>query len=159
MERKGQAELGRKYTVGIQTFSELREKGYVHVDKTEQICRLANGRHSRLIKRLYKQTGGQVAPLIDEYDAPLLDVVHEEENLPELRQVTRDFLTIKGCSPVSEFYWLGLPNKEVRIGLMRSLLQDYAGRFSLTGLPGVKEGVSFDSEERAISDWKTETMS
>ena len=130
MERTGQAELGRGYPVGIQTLSELREKGYVYVDKTEQICRLANGRLSRLIKRLYKQTGGQVAMLIDEYDAPLLDVVHEEENLPELRQVMRQID-----------------------------LKDYASRFSLTGLPTVKEGVSFDTQERAISDWKTETMS
>ena len=35
------------------------------------------------------------------------------------------YLTIKGYSPVSEFYSLDLPDKEVRIGLMRSLLQNY----------------------------------
>ena len=27
--------MERKYPVGIQTFSELREKGYIYVDKTE----------------------------------------------------------------------------------------------------------------------------
>ena len=35
-----------------------------------------------LIKRAYEQTGRQVVVLIDEYDALLLDVFHEEENLP-----------------------------------------------------------------------------
>ena len=32
----------RRYPVGIQTFSELRTKGYLYIDKTEQIYRLAH---------------------------------------------------------------------------------------------------------------------
>ena len=36
-----------------------------------------------------EQTGCQVVVLIDEYDAPLPDVLHEEENLPVLRNVMR----------------------------------------------------------------------
>ena len=35
-----------------------------------------------LIRRAYEQTGRQVVVVIDEYDAPLLDVLHEEEQLP-----------------------------------------------------------------------------
>lgn len=42
-----------------------------------------------LIKRACEQTGCQVVVLIDEYDAPLPDVLHEEENLPVLRNVMR----------------------------------------------------------------------
>ena len=38
------------------------------------------------------------------------------------------YLTIKGYTPTSELYSLDLPNKEVRIGLMRSLLQNYVRR-------------------------------
>ena len=40
-----------------------------------------NSRLKILIKKAYEQTGQKVVILIDEYDAPLLDVVHEEENL------------------------------------------------------------------------------
>ena len=173
----------RRYPIGIQTFSEIREKNYIYVDKTEYVYRMANGvakymflsrprrfgkslltstlhsyfagrrelfeglaierlendwtqypvlhfdmsmakhvdrqtletmldfqleRHEKaygltpstkdanvrltqLITRAHEQTGRQVVVLIDEYDAPLLDVVHEEENLPVLRNVMRNF--------------------------------------------------------------------
>lgn len=40
-----------------------------------------NQRLMGLIKRAYEQTGQKVVVLIDEYDAPLLDVLHEQENI------------------------------------------------------------------------------
>lgn len=46
---------------------------------------------SGLIRRAYEQTGRQVAVLIDEYDAPLLDVLHEDARLPEFRRVMQEF--------------------------------------------------------------------
>ena len=39
-----------------------------------------NERLEGLVKRAYKQTGEKAVVIIDEYDAPLLDVVHEKEN-------------------------------------------------------------------------------
>ena len=189
----------RRYPIGIQTFSEIREKNYIYVDKTEYVYRMANGvakymflsrprrfgkslltstlhsyfsgrrelfeglaierlendwtqypvlhfdmsmakhvdrqtletmldfqleRHEKaygltqstkdanvrltqLITRAHEQTGRQVVVLIDEYDAPLLDVVHEEENLPVLRNVMRNFYSpLKACDPHLRFVFL-----------------------------------------------------
>lgn len=44
------------------------------------------------------------------------------------------YLTIKGFSPITELYTLGIPNKEVRIGLMKSLLPNYVDRQVGNGL-------------------------
>ena len=44
-----------------------------------------------LIDRAYAQTGKQVAVLIDEYDAPMLDVLHEDNLLAEMREVMQEF--------------------------------------------------------------------
>ena len=43
-----------------------------------------------LIRRAYEKTGKQVAVIIDEYDAPLLDVLHEETLLPDFRRVMQE---------------------------------------------------------------------
>ena len=44
-----------------------------------------------LIHRAHARAGKQVVVLIDEYDAPLLDVLHEETQLPEFRRVMQEF--------------------------------------------------------------------
>ncbi|MGM9689134.1 MAG: AAA family ATPase, partial [Alloprevotella sp.] len=60
-----------------------------------------------LITQVYQKTGKKVVVLIDEYDAPLLDVVHEEEKLPALRQVMRNFYSpLKDCDPYLHFVFL-----------------------------------------------------
>ncbi len=50
-----------------------------------------NLRFKDLILQMYRKTGKQVVVLIDEYDAPLLDVAHEKGKLDELRNVMRNF--------------------------------------------------------------------
>ena len=172
----------RRYPVGIQTFSRIREEGYVYIDKTELMWRMtrlspyiflsrprrfgksllvttlcsffegrrelfeglkvmelekewrrhpvlhidvssAKGKASEaalvkallllfdpfakiygsnpkettpgevfdgLIRRAYEQTGEQVVVVIDEYDSPLLEVLHEEQ-LPAFRRVMQEF--------------------------------------------------------------------
>ena len=66
-----------------------------------------NQRLQGLIERAYTQTGQQVIVLIDEYDAPLLDVVHEEKNMPVLRNVMRNFYSpLKACDPYLRYVFL-----------------------------------------------------
>ena len=67
----------------------------------------ANTRLLNLIMTAYNRTGKQVVVLIDEYDAPLLDVVHEDEKLPVLRNVMRNFYSpLKDCEPYLRFVFL-----------------------------------------------------
>ena len=190
--------LQRLYPIGIQTFSEIREKNYLYIDKTEYVYRMthfvkyvflsrprrfgkslltstlhsyfsgrkdlfqglamerlekewieypvlhfdmsmakhvdkerlerlldfmlsdyertfgldptagdANLRLTRLIKCAYEKTGKEVVVLIDEYDAPLLDVVHEKENLGILRNIMRNFYSpLKACDPYLKYVFL-----------------------------------------------------
>ena len=66
-----------------------------------------NVRLTELITDVYRQTGKQVVVLIDEYDAPLLDVMHEDENLPALRNIMRNFYSpLKACDPYLRFVFL-----------------------------------------------------
>ena len=66
-----------------------------------------NQRLQGIIRRAYEQTGCQVVVLIDEYDAPLLDVVHEEKALPVLRNIMRNFYSpLKACDPYLRFVFL-----------------------------------------------------
>ena len=66
-----------------------------------------NDRLTNLIVTAFEKTGRQAVVLIDEYDAPLLDVVHEDEQLPQLRQVMRNFYSpLKACDPYLRFVFL-----------------------------------------------------
>lgn len=188
----------RRYPVGIQTFSEIIRGGYIYVDKTDLVWRLANyakfifmsrprrfGKSlltstldsyfrgdkelfeglkimqlekdwkqypvihlelstakergsaenlrralvlmlSRLdcykanplevtpgeilegmIRQLYRETGQQVVVVIDEYDAPLLGVMHDNELLDSMRQVMMEFYQIlKPCEPYIKFCFI-----------------------------------------------------
>ena len=66
-----------------------------------------NQRLEGLIKHAYEKTGRQAVVLIDEYDSPLLDVVHEDEDLPKLRNVMRNFYSpLKACDPYLRFVFI-----------------------------------------------------
>ena len=60
-----------------------------------------------IIRRAYEQTGQQVVIVIDEYDAPLLDVLHEEERLGEYRRVMQEFYQpLKACEAMVRFCFI-----------------------------------------------------
>ncbi len=80
----------------------------------EQTYGCANGKHTEsnlrlieLVRSAYEQTGQKVVVIIDEYDAPLLDVVHEKENLGTLRRIMQNFYSpLKKLDPYLEFTFL-----------------------------------------------------
>lgn len=74
----------------------------VECDSPDPNVRLFN-----LIKTVHQKTGRQVVALIDEYDAPLLDVAHERKNLDVLRNTMRNFYSpLKDCEPMLRFVFL-----------------------------------------------------
>ena len=67
----------------------------------------ANFRLKKLIETAHAQTGRKVVVLIDEYDAPLLDVAHKKDSLEDLRQVMRNFyFPLKDCDPHLQFVFI-----------------------------------------------------
>ena len=66
-----------------------------------------NERLDGIVKRAYEQTGEKVVVIIDEYDAPLLDVVHEKKNLQPLRRIMQNFYSpLKKLDPYLEFTFI-----------------------------------------------------
>ncbi len=191
-------ESDRKYPVGIQTFSRLREEGYLYIDKTDLIWKmtkespfvflsrprrfgkslltttldayfkgqkelfeglkimdletewvsypvlhfdLSGARHlpveqvkaelvrqlailekdygrdetevspgmrlAGLIQRSFQKSGRQAVVVIDEYDAPLLDVLHDPERLEAAREVMQEFYQrLKMCEGMIRFCFI-----------------------------------------------------
>lgn len=67
----------------------------------------ANNRLINLINTAYNNTGNQVVVLVDEYDAPMLDVAHETGCLDRLRDTMRNFYSpLKYCEPKLRFVFL-----------------------------------------------------
>lgn len=78
--------------------AEERKWGITHTKRG------ANDRLTELITTAYEISGKQVVVLIDEYDAPMLDVAHERKTLDELRNVMRNFYSpLKMCEPMLRF--------------------------------------------------------
>ena len=108
---------------------------------TEDWAIKANQRLECLVKRAYKQTGQKVVILIDEYDAPLLDVAHDNDRLIALRDVMRNFYSpLKYREPVLRFVFLTGITKFSQVSIfselnnitLLSMNDDYAGICGIT---------------------------
>ena len=82
---------------GMETTEDLRKKlllileDYVDLYGRKETEITPGSLLQGILKRAFEQTGHQVAVLIDEYDAPLLEVLHEDETLDAKRKVMQEF--------------------------------------------------------------------
>ena len=101
-----------------------------------------NQRLESLIVNAYAQTGSKVVVIIDEYDDPLLDVVHEDEQLPQLRQVMRNFYSpLKACDPYLRFVFLTGITKFSQMSIFSELnnLKNFSMMPEYAGICGITE--------------------
>ncbi len=81
-----------------------------------------NARLERLIKEAVDKTGEKAVIIIDEYDAPLLDVMNDKERLAPMRQIMRNFYSpIKSLDPYLRFVFITGINKFAQLSIFSEL--------------------------------------
>ncbi len=94
------------------------EEIYGKVETETQI----NQRFEGLVQRAVKQTGEKAVVIIDEYDAPLLDVVNNQERLSPMRQIMRNFYSpIKSLDPYLRFVFITGITKFAQLSIFSEL--------------------------------------
>ncbi len=100
-----------------------------------------NIRLDDLLAAVYQKTGKQLVVLIDEYDAPLLDVAHKTGQLETLRNIMRNFYSpLKAAEPMLRFVFLTGITKFSQLSIFSelnnitniSMNDDYAGICGIT---------------------------
>ncbi|MGN0048441.1 MAG: ATP-binding protein [Bacteroides sp.] len=111
-----------------------------------------NDRLTALIRAAYQQRGKKVVILIDEYDAPLLDVVHEEQTLPVLRNVMRNFYSpLKASDPYLQFVFLTGITKFSQLSIFSEL--NNLKNISMRPDYATVCGISLEEMESQMSDY------
>ena len=124
-----------------------------------------NDRLTALIHAAHNQTGKKVVILIDEYDAPLLDVVHEKEMLPVLRNVMRNFYSpLKDCDPYLQFVFLTGITKFSQLSIFSelnnltniSMYPEFAGICGITKEEVLTQMQEYTERLARVNEWTIE---
>jgi hypothetical protein len=130
---------------------EQQLKRYEKIYGADPLDTTPSTRFSGLIERAYEQTGQQVVILIDEYDAPLLEVLMMPEQLSEVRNYMRNFYSrIKTNSRYIRFAFMTGISTFSQLGMFSELNNlvnitddnEYATLCGIT-LPELKENFEY----------------
>jgi len=132
-----------KHQCREELISELENKltQYEKIYPRDESQKTINQRMEGLIQHAHNQTGQQVVVLIDEYDAPLLDVLTEEKALKANREVMRNFYSpLKACDSDLRFVFITGITKFSQLSIFSelnnlkniSMLPEYAGICGIT---------------------------
>ena len=130
----------------------------IHTDITNLSERFQN-----LVTSLYKKTGTQVVVLIDEYDAPLLTVLHDKERLEQMRTELQAFYSpLKDLDPYLRFVFITGITKFSQLSIFSqlnnlyniSMLPEYAAICGITReelVDNFQEGIRALGEENDMT--------
>ena len=94
----------------VEDFEDSVNSSLASMEETYGVEKTADNlatRFKELVERIYKRTGKQVVVLIDEYDAPLLTVLHDPERLEKMRTALQSFYSpIKKLDPYLRFVFI-----------------------------------------------------
>lgn len=116
-------------------FSSLEEKWGVSEEGLSPGARLET-----LVRMAAEKTGESPVVLVDEYDAPLLGVMHDPERLQEFREVVREFYSpLKALEPQLRFVFLTGITKFSQLSIFSELnnMQNVSMEPSFAGICGI----------------------
>ena len=144
---------GQESARGLQERIRLQLKDYTRIYGKDEDEVTPGSILVGLIKRAYEQTNRQVVLIIDEYDAPLLEVLHEEENLPAFRKVMQEFyVPLKASDPYLRFCFITGITKFSQLSIFSTInnLKNVSMR------PDFSAGIHFNKDTRTIDEWVTD---
>jgi hypothetical protein len=112
-------------------------------------------RLEKLIKQSYEKTGKPVVLLVDEYDAPVMNVLHKSEILPEIREVMRDlFESLKACDKYLRFIFITGVSTFSQMGIFSELnnLDVITNDTEYASICGITQQELLDNFEQGIAD-------
>jgi len=118
-----------------------------------------DGRFNYLLKAIYETTGKRVVVLVDEYDKPLLETMHDNPELNEMyRKILKGFYgVLKSCDQYIRFAFLTGVTKFSKVSIFSDLnnLRDISIEKKCAGICGITQTeleANFQPEIQALAE-------
>jgi hypothetical protein len=133
------------------------EKGYGIKD----IASALGDRLTTLIETAFDQIGQQVVVLIDEYDAPILDVLHNDDKREEIRELLREFYSpLKMCDRYLRFVFITGISTFSQLSIFSELnnLENISNEPKYASICGITEQELLDNFQEGIEKMAREKV-